>query len=147
MHRFRRQERGFTFIEALLQLVLLIVFSHLLYFMLKEYREMTDIKGARLEADWELCVTDINQYLPYGNSQVAVSEDGLTAIVTNLDDTYTLQFLNHVIWKRENNGNETLLTGVTSASFTLQGNRLLLTAKLEDGIERERIFIVEPYSE
>jgi len=108
---------------------------------------MTDIKNVRLEADWELCVNDINQYLPYGISQVAVSEDGLIATVTTPDKVYTIQFLNNVIWKRENNGNETILTGVTSALFTLYGNRLLLQVKLEDGVERERSFVVEPYSE
>ncbi|KGR81589.1 competence type IV pilus minor pilin ComGF [Lysinibacillus odysseyi] len=134
-------------IEALLQLILLIVFSHLLYLILMQYHKMTDIKNVRLEADWELCVNDINQYLPYGISQVAVSEDGLIATVTTPDKVYTIQFLNNVIWKRENNGNETILTGVTSALFTLYGNRLLLQVKLEDGVERERSFVVEPYSE
>ncbi len=134
-------------IEALLQLILLIVFSHLLYLILMQYHKMTDIKNVRLEADWELCVNDINQYLPYGISQVAVSEDGLIATVTTPDKVYTIQFLNNVIWKRENNGNETILTGVTSALFTLYGNRLLLQVKLEDGVERGRSFVVEPYSE
>ena len=144
MYRFKRHEDGFTFIEALLQLMLFIVFGHLLSFIVVEYYEMTEVKKARIEADWELCVTDIGYYFPYG-SKVSVSEDGLAAIVRieDEDETYNIQFLNEVLWKREKKGNETLLAGVKSASFSLNGNRLSLKATLEDGIERERVFIVE----
>lgn len=100
-----------------------------------------------MEADWEIGVSDINQYFPYGRSNIKVSDDGLTVTVTIQETVYYILFLNNVLWKREKNGNETLLTGVKSARFTLDGNRLLLKAQLEDGVERERIFIVEPYSE
>ncbi|MGM9951623.1 MAG: hypothetical protein ACI33P_15920 [Lysinibacillus sp.] len=144
MYRFKWHEEGFTFVEALLHLLLFVVFGHLLFFILIEYYEMTAVKKARIEADWELCVTDISYYFPYG-SKVSVSEDGAAAIVKieEEDRTYNIQFLNNVLWKREKSGNETLLVGVKSARFALIGNRLSLKAKLEDGMERERIFIVE----
>lgn len=130
-----------------MQLVLLVVFGHLLYFILIEYHEMTDIKEARITADWEIFVNDLNQYLPYRRSKVSVSNDGLLITVTAPEKVYNIQFLNKVLWKRENNGNETLLTGVESAVFTLSGNKLLLKVKLEDGVERERVFVVEQYTE
>lgn len=144
MYRFKRSEDGFTFVEALLHLLLFVVFGHLLFFILIEYHEMTAVKKARIEADWELCVTDISRYFPIG-SKVSVSENGLAAIVKieEEDQTYNIQFFNNVLWKREKDGNETLLAGVKSAKFSLIGNRLSLKAKLEDGTERERIFIVE----
>lgn len=147
MRRYRRQEDGFTFVEALLQLVLLVVFGQLLFLIFIEYQEMNDIKKKRLEADWEICVNDINQSLPYGKSKITVSQGGLSITVRTPDKVYNIQFLNKVLWKRENNGNETLLTGVKSANFELNDNRLLLKVKLEDGKERERIFIVEQHSE
>ena len=153
MYQYRGKEGGFTFVEALLHLLLLAIFAQLLFFILMQYKEMSDIRSLRLEADWEIGVSDINQYFPYGRSTVKVSEDGqvVTVIiketVTMEVKVYYILFLNNVLWKREKNGNETLLTGVKSARFTLNRNRLLLKAELGDGVERERIFIVEPYSE
>ena len=143
MYRFSGHEEGFTFVEALLHLFLFVAFGHLLFFILMEYYEMTAVRKSRIEADWELCVTDMGRYFPI-DSKVSVSEDGLAAIVKiGEDQTYNIQFLNKILWKREDSGNETLLAGVKSARFGLIGNRLTLKAELEDGIERERIFIVE----
>ena len=144
VYRFKRHEDGFTFVEALLHLLLFVVFGHLLSFIVMEYYEMTAVKKARIEADWEICVTDISRYFPYG-SKVTVSDDGLAAIVRieEEDRTYSIQFLNNILWKREKSGNETLLVGVKSTRFSLIDNRLSLEATLEDGIERERVFIVE----
>ena len=141
MYHIRRHESGFTLIEALFQLLFLVIFTTLIGFLIAEFFELTSIKDKRIEADWEICVTDINQYFTV-DSFIKLSDDGFAVSVTRDNQKYDIRFLNQTLWKREKNGNETLLTGVKDARFSLNGNELLLTAKLENGVEKERIFIV-----
>ena len=141
MYHIRRHESGFTLIEALFQLLFLVIFTTLIGFLIAEFFELTSIKDKRIEADWEICVTDINQYFTV-DSFIKLSDDGFAVSVTRNNQKYDIRFLNQTLWKREKNGNETLLTGVKDARFSLNGNELLLTAKLENGVEKERIFIV-----
>lgn len=141
MYHIRRYESGFTLIEALFQLLFLVIFTNLIGFLIAEFFELTSIKDERIEADWEICVTDINRYFTV-DSFIKLSDGGSAVSVTTNDKEYDLRFLNQTLWKRENNGNETLLTGVKNARFSLNGNELVLTVKLENGVEKERIFIV-----
>ncbi|WP_431029834.1 hypothetical protein [Lysinibacillus sp. LZ02] len=137
----RRREYGFTFIEALLHLLLFVVFAHLIYFLVMEFNELSGMQQKRVEADWEICVTDISRYLTY-DSVVTVSTDGLIVNVTTPHETYDIRFLNNALWKRQKSGNETLLTGVKKAIFFLDHNKLVLKVQLESGVKKERIFIV-----
>ncbi len=141
MYHIRRYESGFTLIEALFQLLFLVIFANLIVFIIAQFFELTSIKDQRIEADWEICVTDINRYFTV-DSFIKLSDDGFTVSVTRNDQKYDIRFLNQTLWKREKRGNETLLTGVKDARFSLNGNELVLTAKLENGVEKERIFIV-----
>ena len=141
MYHIRRYESGFTLIEALSQLLLLVIFTHLIYFIVSEFFELSSIKEQRIEADWEICITDINQYFTV-NSFIQLSDDGFAVLVTQNDQKYHIRFMNQTLWKNEKGGNETLLAGLKHAQFSLNGNELILTAKLENGVEKERIFIV-----
>ena len=146
MYHSRRHESGFTLIEALSQLLLLGIFTHLILFLVSEYFGLLSIKEQRIEADWEICITDMNQYFTI-NSFIQLSDDGFAVAVTHNDQKYHILFMNQTLWKHEKGGNETLLTGLKHAQFSLNGNELSLTAKLENGIEKERIFIVATFTE
>ena len=141
MHYFRQHEAGFTLIEALLQLLLLGIFANLMVFLIIQFFELTSIKEKRIEADWEICVTDMNHYFTF-DSFINVSDEGLSVSVTRNDEMFEILFLNHTLWKRDKRGNETLLAGVKEANFSLIGNELRLTATLENDVKKERIFIV-----
>ena len=141
MYHIRRHECGFTLIEALFQLLFLVIFANIIGFLIAEFFDLTSIKDERIEADWEICVTDISRYVTV-DSFIKLSGDGLAVSVTTNKQQYDIRFLNQTLWKREKGGNETLLTGVKDARFSLNGNELVLTAKLENGVEKERIFIV-----
>ena len=141
MYHSRRYESGFTLIEALFQLLFLVIFANLIVFIIAQFFELTSIKDQRIEADWEICVTDINRYFTV-DSFIKLSDDGLTVSVTRNNQQYHIRFMNQTLWKHEKGGNETLLTGLKHAHFSLNGNELSLTAKLENGAEKERIFIV-----
>ena len=146
MYYSRRHESGFTLIEALSQLVLLGIFTHLIFLLISEFLDLSSIKEQRIEADWEICITDINRYLTV-NSLIQLSDDGFAVEVTRNDQKYHIRFMNQTLWKHEKGGNETLLPGLKHAHFSLNGNELSLTAKLENGVEKERIFIVAPSTE
>ena len=146
MYHIRRQESGFTLIEALFQLLLLGIFANLIVFLIVQFFELTSIKDKRIEADWEICVTDINRYFTF-DSYIKLSDDGLTVSVTKNDELFEIRFLNRTLWRRDKRGNETLLAGVKDAKFSLNGNELLLTATLENDVKKERIFIVAQYPE
>jgi len=122
-------------------LLFLVIFANIIGFLIAEFFDLTSIKDERIEAEWEICVTDINRYVTV-DSFIKLSDDGLAVSVTTNKQQYDIRFLNQTLWKREKGGNETLLTGVKDARFSLNGNELVLTAKLENGVEKERIFIV-----
>ena len=141
MYYFRRHESGFTLIEALFQLLFVVIFANLIVFLIAQFFELTSIKDKRIEADWEICVTDINRYFTF-DSFIKLSDDGLTVSVTKNDELFEIRFLNRTLWRRDKRGNETLLAGLKDAKFSLNGNELLLTATLENDVKKERIFIV-----
>ena len=141
MYYIRRQESGFTLIEALFQLLCLVVFTNLITFLIIEFFELTAIKQERVEVDWEICVTDMNQYFTAG-SFVKLSDDGSTVSVTRNDEKYDIRFFNGTLWRNEKGGNETLLAGLKDAQFSLNNNELILSVKLENDVKKERIFIV-----
>ena len=146
MHHIRRHESGFTLIEALSQLLLLVIFTQLIVFLIAEFYELTSIKDQRIEADWEICVTDISQYFT-PNSFVKLLDDSSGVSVAINDKKYDIRFFNQTLWRHEKSGNETLLAGVKDAQFSLNGNELIVTATLENGVEKERTFIVAPSTE
>lgn len=146
MYRFRRRyinnQSGYTLLEALLHLMLFIIFSQLIFLIITAYLRFTNIENARIETDWEVCVYDMNDYLSMGG-EVSVSEEGNSIKIVKDDRTVIIRFFKNVLWRNEKGGNETILTGVKEVIFTLHQHELKIIAKLQNDTVKERIFIVE----
>ncbi|WP_332646725.1 competence type IV pilus minor pilin ComGF [Lysinibacillus sp. 54212] len=146
MYRFKWKrvgnESGFTLLEAILHLMLFVIFSHLIFLITQAYYQLTKIEDARIEMDWEGCVYDINTYLSMGG-EVTVSNEGKNITIVKDDRIVVLRFNNNILWRNEKGGNETILTDVKRATFSLNQSELTLNATLENGAIKERIFIVE----
>lgn len=146
MYRFKwrnvNNASGYTLLEAILHLMLFIVFSHLVFVLTLAYMRLTDMKDARVELDWEVVVYDINTYLSI-EGEVSVTNDGNQVEIVNEDKLVILRFYNNILWRNEKGGNETILTGVKHASFSLHQHELTLIATLENDLTKERTFIVK----
>ncbi len=136
-------QAGVTFIEALLQLLLFIVFCQLVGLIFLAVYDVSRMKEQRMEVDWEVAIADINYYLM--DARVQLSSDQKTVFLSYPKEQQIsrISFVNHALIYRKNAGVETIVAGMQDAKFSLEGQDLKLEAVLESSEKRQRVFIVE----
>ena len=148
MQRFFRRNDGFTFIEALLQLVILIIFTQLL---LSHQVVLKTLHQTFYSEDvlWEMFVYDFQRYIdaherPFRivrnhTLEREIYDDVLDADITEKFDVATTS---HYIRRSFNKGNEPLLYGVRNMHASIVGNILKLQVTFLNGDVKERSFYV-----
>ena len=134
-----RSNTGFTFLEALLQLVVLLVFSQLILLMIISIPRFNTTE-ALVDLNWELFINDFQKYL-LDTDYISVHDSGKELKIVRGENYYFFGQSNEMIRVRLNSGNEVLFVGVQSIQFHINNNEITLIAHLLDGREKERIFI------
>lgn len=140
-------DRGYTLIESLFQLVLFALFVQLflLFFYWKApiERQYTDMSSVA----WEMFAVDLQDELVIIQSLDVHSNARGIAFNTSRG-RINIEQNNTVIRKSiDGRGHIPFLTGVTSVNFSLNGTTLLVDATLLDGTRKERDFEVGFYPE
>ena len=135
-----RADSGFTFFEALLQLVVLLIFSQLITFIILSIPRF-DTTEALVDLNWELFINDFQKYF-LAADDVSVRNNGEELKIVKEDQYYFISQSNEMIRVRLNAGNEVLFVGVQSIQFYSNDYEITLIAHLLDGREKERTFIV-----
>ena len=137
-------ERGFTLLENLLQLVVLVLFSSISILIILWAREIQDINQIKHDINWELFVYDMQQYNQNSLSGGVVSS-GMMKFTPAADEenrTFFYEKPNDHIRKRSNKGgNETMLPFVKQLHYEQLGNEIVMKVVTEDGKLRERILV------
>lgn len=137
-------ERGFTLLESLLQLVVLVLFSSISILIILWAREIQDINQIKHDVNWELFVYDMQQYNQNSLSGGVVSS-GMMKFKPADDEenrTFFYEKPNDHIRKRSNKGgNETMLPFVKQLHYEQLGNEIVMKVVTEDGKLRERILV------
>lgn len=134
-------EKGFTFLTSIFELLLLMVFLPLivLFFVFM----MGFFKAADpQEAEWFLFAGELRSYLA-GVDSIAVINNGAGVRIVQGGDEYDIESYDKFIRKQKfRQGHEVMLTGVRKAGFSVQGHSLLLRAEFIDGaiLEEEYVF-------
>lgn len=138
-------EHGFTLLESLLQLIVLVLFSSISILIILWVCEIQDINQIKHEVNWELFVLDMQQYNQNSLSGRVVST-GLLALKPANDEenrTFFFESPNEHIRKRSNQGgNETMLPFVKQLQYEQLGNEIVMKVVTEDGKLRERILVL-----
>lgn len=146
---FREKEGGFTFIEALFQLIVFTIFAQIIVLVFMWFNQFQTIDKMKDHINWELFVFDINNYL-LNASEFSVYPSGVGFIVKaslyGEEKEYIIGKSSSYIRKTvaTSGGYELMLVDVKNANFSLNGDKMILRVTMENGIERERTFIV-PY--
>lgn len=131
-------ERGYTFTESMLQLLIFSFFSLFSLAFLVWAGQTAVHLGDPSAVEWELFRREFSEYLkeadgiavPEGGKGVSVRRGGVVIDIEEFKDGALLR-------KRvDRKGHEPMLTDVSSASFALEGHRLNLEVIFGNGRER-----------
>lgn len=140
-------ERGYTFIESLFQLIILAILVQLflLFFLWKAPIENQYTKMAA--TDWELFAVDMQRLLT-DVQQIQVYPTGRGITFSNKRGIIDVEQGAGVIRKKVyGQGHVPVLTNVRSVIFYLDGSTLFADVTLLDGSRKERGFAIGLYPE
>lgn len=145
--RFERVKNtnGYTLLESLFQLTVLIITAHLIVLILTIYFQSFNLKKVRDQLEWELFVSDLNIYFERAHS---VNVDRLGKTIEYRDpmesnNTYIIQARDkHIVRATLDGGHEIVLPYVTYSKFTLKNGILHVYVIMKSGQIRERSFVV-----
>lgn len=147
MQRFFKRNDGFTFVEALLQLMLLIMFTQLIlsHHVVLKTLQQTFYSD---EVLWEMFVYDFQRMIDEHDSPFRVVRNHTLKrnIVDehgkNVEEQFDVMTTTNYIRRSMNTGNEPIMYGVNKMYVTIEDNILLLRATFVDGDVKERTFHV-----
>jgi competence protein ComGF len=142
-----KEEKGYTFIESLFQLIVFVIFAHLfvLFFLWKapieqQYTNMSDGAWELFALDLQASIVDVKEFNVHlgGRGIRFVTDRGRIDVEQN----------NTVIRKAiDGQGHVPFLTGVHSVYFTLNDPVVSVTVTMLDGTRKERDFAIGLNSE
>ena len=144
MHRFLsiNDNRGFTLIESIFQLVIFVAFIHLVILFIfwkepieQQYVNMSDTAWEMFVVDLQVSIVDVEEFNVHEDSRGIQFLTGRGRI--------DIEYRNGVIRKRiDGLGHIPFLTEVHTSQFSFDGMRLSVDITMLDGTRRERVFAV-----
>ncbi|MDM5249192.1 competence type IV pilus minor pilin ComGF [Lysinibacillus sp. G4S2] len=134
-------ERGYTLLEALFQLVVFMLIAHLVVFIMLWFAEMKVTVLSDEQSKWELFVYDLNMYLE-DISSFTIRKDQKRITFQAADATHNIDCYSNIIRDQVKGGHVPLLIGINKCQFKYEKNMLTVTVELPSGIQKERTFYV-----
>jgi competence protein ComGF len=145
-----RNSGGYTLINALYNLAVLIIMSQILILIFIIYFQNINLQDDRDEMEWQLFVKDLNIYFERSHS---VYIDNLGKTVYFMDPMarnkieYKIQIRDrHITRASIVGGHEIILPYILHARFYLNDGILRVEAIMKSGKIREREFVVATFS-
>lgn len=145
-----RNSGGYTLINALYNLAVLIIMSQILILIFIIYFQNINLQDDRDEMEWQLFVKDLNIYFERSHS---VYIDNLGKTVYFMDPMarnkieYKIQIRDrHITRASIVGGHEIILPYILHARFYLKDGILRVEAIMKSGKIREREFVVATFS-
>lgn len=136
------KSNGFTFLESLFHLIVLIMFSHFFGFAYLWFHDI-DSKLDSNELTWELFVYELQQYIDKSD-EIEVTSKTLYLYDKKLNATTQISRYGNMIRKQVDNlGHVPLFIGVKQVSFAKNEHNVTISVELEDGEKKERSFFAK----
>lgn len=141
--KLMKSNKGFTFIESMFQLIVLLLFSQFFGFIYSWFHQIDSNLNSQ-EATWEMFIFELQQYindssevtLPNANSVVHL-ENKQTGEVTQIS-----RYGDMIRKQVDDKGHVPLLMGVKKVTFEKNENTLTISVQFTDGKTKERSFFV-----
>jgi len=134
--------QGYTLIESLVQLLVLILFSQLLFFYSAWMKDLDELYLTREHEEWELFSLDIENYfheiqtieeLPNYNG-IRLTKDGVE---------YDIEISGDLIRKQKNRlGHEPMLLHIQRGRFEIKDSKIIVWVQFKNGVIKERLYEV-----
>lgn len=135
-------EKGYTLLEALFQLVVFVILSQIFVLIMLWYAEMKSTVFAIEHTKWELFVNDVNKYFVDVMS-FEVNEKNSKITFETPDGLYSMESYQNIMRKQVKNlGHEPLLIGIKTGHFYYEHEELTIAVEFLNGIKKERTYYV-----
>ncbi|PZX07236.1 competence protein ComGF [Psychrobacillus insolitus] len=143
----RNNEQGYTLLEAILQLSVLMLFSQIFLLTVGLVFRVESTVTNPTETEWGLFVYDVERYLN-DVDEIHVQEGVKGIRFHKAGDEYDIELYDTLIRKQKNRlGHEQMLLHVKSFTTKLEGQSLKLSVEFANGIKKEQTFYVTFHSE
>ncbi|MFC4712000.1 competence type IV pilus minor pilin ComGF [Planococcus dechangensis] len=136
MRKMIRAERGFTFVDSLLDIAALsLVLPLAAMFYLYSMQFNTDLDSSATE--FRLFTLELQQYV-IGSDQVAITRSGQGLRIYRAGVIYDIEMYGTVVRKRKDQlGHEIMLTEVTAGNFAIEKKTLRISMQFKKGTAEE----------
>ncbi|MDF2066346.1 competence type IV pilus minor pilin ComGF [Bacillus sp. Cr_A10] len=143
----KNNEEGYTLIESVFQLSVLLIFSHIFAVTIGWLSLMEVQVTNPTETEWALFIEDVENYLnDLDMIMVQTRNTGIRFIKEEVE--FDIEIYQNLIRKQKNRlGHEQMLLHVKSINVSMEGQLLYFSVKFENGIDKEHTFYVTYNSE
>lgn len=134
-------ERGYTLLEALFQLVVFVLIAYLVVFIMLWFAEMKTTVLSDEQSKWELFVYDLNMYVN-DISSFTIRKDQKRITFQVADTIHNIDCYSNIIRDQVNGGHVPMLIGINKCQFKYEENMLTVAVELPSGSKKERTFYV-----
>jgi len=134
-------ERGYTLLEALFQLVVFVFIAHLVVFIMIWFAEMKTTVLFDEQSKWELFVYDLNMYLN-DISSFSIRKDQKRITFQAADTIHNIDCYSNIIRDQVNGGHVPMLIGINKCQLKYEEDMLTVAVEFPSGIKKERTFYV-----
>lgn len=149
---FLTNARGYTFVEALFQLMIALLFAHVITYIILWIAHIQKIETIQNDVNWELFVVDVREYVREAK-HLTLIQNGQAMQFRVLDQGEERIFIieksptNHVRKRSNLGGNEIMLPYVKKMTISMDSPTLNVQVEMLNGQKRERMFIVSSVEE
>ena len=131
---------GYTFVDALVQIMLFFLFSNMIYFYFEWLKDSEKYLTHTEEIEFELFSLEILPYLK--NLQHVEEQTNSVGIrFRQSEEEFDIEFTGNLIRKQKNRlGHEPMLLHITKSQFQLNGTKLKIAVEFESGLKKERVY-------
>ncbi|PUB12654.1 competence type IV pilus minor pilin ComGF [Paenisporosarcina sp. OV554] len=134
--------RGYTFIDAILQLSALMLFSQLILFYSVWFKQVERYFFHAEPIEWEIFSLDIESYVSTVTTMgEQLNQNGIRFVKNG--EEFDIECYQSSIRKQKNRlGHEPMLTGLNSCKVQLIGDYVIIQVDFENGRNEERTYEV-----
>ena len=143
-----QNEKGFTLLESLFQLMVFVLFASISTLMVFWFRDSYNFEKKKEDVNWELFIYDLNQY-----NEKSIKGELLDAkklrmeFINDPNELEDLMYIftlsnNHLYKSSKKGGYEILLPNVADWHLTVEGTDILMKVVMKDGTIRERSIVL-----
>ncbi|HSO57192.1 MAG TPA: competence type IV pilus minor pilin ComGF [Paenisporosarcina sp.] len=132
--------KGYTFIDAILQLSVLLLFSQLILVYSMWFKHVEEHFFHAEPIEWEMFSLDFQSYV---STVTTINEQENQAGIRFVKDgeEFDIECYQSLIRKQKNRlGHEPMLTGLNSCKLKLLGNQVIIQVEFENGRKEERTY-------